>query len=136
MVIVFFSFRYFYCTCIKTLKLITDFLDSVKYMILLGISGITLFAVSAATLALHQEFQEDSFKSAWTSLSLKDKTEVQNSLNCCGFDKTYRKFLDINGTKECSIGHPFCNTTSLRDVSCCNSLFHKVTIKEHNYFYY
>ncbi len=90
-------------------------------MILLGISGVTLFAVSAATLAFHEDFQTPAFRSSWKSLTVREKTDVQNSLNCCGFDNITRNILH-NGTEACNVGHPFCNTTTLLNVDvsyCC-----------------
>ncbi len=90
-------------------------------MILLGMSGVTLFAVSAGTLAFHQDFQESAFRNSWESLTVREKTDVQNSLNCCGFDELTKNRLS-NGTEECNAGHPFCNTTTLLavNVSYCS----------------
>lgn len=80
-------------------------------MILLGLSGIMLFAVSVAALAVPQKFQEDVFRPVWRRFGDDLKTTLQNHLDCCGFDE------GSAGEVNCSIGHPFCNTSVLLKVS-------------------
>ena len=91
-------------------------------MILLGLCGVTLFAVSVAALAAPQEYQQYPFQLAWQSLSLREKTEVQESLNCCGLETEWRNVVDNGSLTECNIGHPLCATTTLIEVCCCSRL--------------
>jgi len=85
-------------------------------MILLGISGILLFGVSAGALALPQNIQQATFRATWGSLTLRQKMDIQDSLNCCGFNDPDRNVVD-GGQDDCDYGHPLCNTTALLDVS-------------------
>ncbi len=85
-------------------------------MILLGLSGIALFAVSVAALSIPRQFREDIFKNTWSSLSLEKKTLIQEQLDCCGFEEDSRRAVDPGNTTECTYGHPFCNTTVLLKV--------------------
>ena len=89
-------------------------------MILLGLCGVTLFAVSVAALAAPQEYQLYPFELAWKQLSVKEKTEVQESLNCCGLEHSWRHIVDNdNGSlPECTVGHPLCATRTLIEVCC------------------
>lgn len=96
-------------------------------MILMGISGVTLFAVSIATLALDlEDTQINVFSNAWNGLSAHDKTAIQNSLNCCGFsdDLDDRNFVFNESDSGCRSGHPFCNTTTLIGVCLDRDLVH------------
>ena len=87
-------------------------------MVVLGLTGFVLFAVSAATLALPQttNLLETFLGAAWKSLNVQRKTEIQDRFNCCGFNNEWRLLID-NDMVSCREGHPICNTTFLGDVS-------------------
>ena len=87
-------------------------------MILLGLCGVTLFGVAVAALAAPQEYQQYPFEIAWRSLSVKEKTEMQESLNCCGFEHLRRHIVDDGSLPECNVGHPLCATRTLIEVCC------------------
>ena len=44
-----------------------------QYMVLLGLSGIILFAVSVAALSLPDKFRGQLFERTWKGLSSRDK---------------------------------------------------------------
>ena len=93
-------------------------------MVVLGLTGFILFAVSAATLALPQttNLLESFLGAAWKSLSVQRKTEIQDRFNCCGFNKEWRLLID-NDTVRCHEGHPTCGTAFLGKVSMvCQNL--------------
>ena len=95
------------------------FLDLIlQYMVVLGLTGFVLFAVSAATLALPRttNLLETFLGAAWKSLSVQRKTDIQDRFNCCGFNKEWRLFID-NDTVRCHEGHPTCDTPFLKEVS-------------------
>ena len=83
-------------------------------MIILGLCGVTLFAVSVAALAIPKDLQITLFRKTWESLNPQQKTDIQNSLDCCGFNKVSRQVL-LNGT-GCEVGHPSCGTAILFEV--------------------
>ena len=76
-------------------------------MLLLSISGVVMFSVSVAALALADSQVDTLLKSQWTSLDSEDKSYLQDQLNCCGFDK------NTTGKSTGAWGHPPCNTTTL-----------------------
>ena len=56
-------------------------------MIVLGLTGFLLFALSAATLAVPKSLLKTFFKNVWDhGLSLNQRELIQDSFNCCGFD--------------------------------------------------
>lgn len=87
-------------------------------MVVLGLTGFVLFAVSAATLAIPQttKLLETFLGAAWKSLSVQQKTDIQDKFNCCGFNENSRSLIHSD-MPRCFMGHPTCNTTFLRDVS-------------------
>ena len=92
-------------------------------MLLLSISGVVMFAVSVAALALADSQVDGLLRSQWTSLDSRQKSYLQDHLNCCGFD---------NNTTSMSTGpwgHPPCNTTTLTqpDVSVVCTVY-KVSV--------
>ena len=94
------------------------FLDHcIQYMVILGLTGVVLFSVSVAALAIPKNLREKVFKSAWESLSDKRKVHLQDSLDCCGFDTNSSSLFDRYGNSSCTLGHPLCNTTVLLKVS-------------------
>ena len=87
-------------------------------MILLGFSGMALFAVSVGCLSVPQSLQDDFFHNTWKSFSDSQKSNIQDNLNCCGFDDGSKNSFN------CSEGHPPCNTPMLLKVKvyvceCC-----------------
>lgn len=54
------------------------------YMIILGLVFVFQFGVSCSCLAINRSRQEGLFSSAWPLLSNKTKTELEESLDCCG----------------------------------------------------
>ena len=91
-------------------------------MVVLGLTGFVLFAVSAATLAIPQttNLLKTFLGASWKSLSVQQKTEIQDKFNCCGFEKEWRLLID-NDTVRCLEGHPTCDTASLTAVSISES---------------
>ena len=88
-------------------------------MVFLGLSGLALFAVSVAALAIPRSYQENVFQDAWKSLSYNYKGYLQDSLDCCGFSDDTQYLVQENGrvvTEECEKGHPLCNSTTLFEV--------------------
>ena len=79
-------------------------------MILLGVSGMVLFAVSVAALAVSKNVQQSLFQKVWISLDDAKKSTIQDQLDCCGFDN------NTNDLINCSAGHPPCNTKILIKV--------------------
>ena len=53
-------------------------------MIVLGLSGVILFAVSVAALAAPKSWQQDFFQAAWRGLSFNDKEVIQVGKECAG----------------------------------------------------
>lgn len=53
-------------------------------MIVLGLSGVILFAVSVAALAAPESWQQDLFHTAWKGLSFNDKEVIQVGKECAG----------------------------------------------------
>ena len=98
-------------------------------MVVLGLTGFVLFAVSAAVLAVPQttNILDTVLSAAWQSLGTKQKTDIQDRFNCCGFDNKSSLFIHDDMDDQClheQLGHPFCNTTFLMKVSlnvclCC-----------------
>ena len=92
-------------------------------MVVLGLTGFVLFAVSAAVLALPQTTNvlDTVLRAAWKSLNIKQKNDIQDRFNCCGFENENDSVLliDTGADTQCrnSIGHPFCNTTVSSSVS-------------------
>ena len=85
-------------------------------MIVLGLSGFVLFAVSAAALAAPEKFLESIFENVWYShLNPHQRTLIQENLNCCGFKEVINDTLPAED--DCKSFQPFCNTTVLEDVS-------------------
>lgn len=82
-----------------------------QYMILLGLSGVALFAVSVAALSVPKQFQSEIFFTVWKKLSDDSKANIQNQLDCCGFNE--------GNLVNCHEGHPLCNSSVLMnsDVS-------------------
>ena len=90
-------------------------------MVVLGLTGFVLFAVSAAVLALPQTTNvlDTVLRAAWKSLDIKQKTDIQDRFNCCGFEND--SVLLIDDPNQCSEriaeGHPLCNTTKIVSLS-------------------
>ena len=84
-----------------------------QYMVLLGISGISLFSVSVVALSVPSDFQAEIFTKAWAGLSSDKKATIQDRLGCCGFNDVDKDVL------ECEEGHPLCNTTVLTAKGVC-----------------
>lgn len=92
-------------------------LTCVQYMVILGLCGVTLLIVSIAALAFPKEQQKQLFQKAWKTLALKQKMDIQDSLNCCGLDTANRKVVqNSTDASDCQLGHPTCNTPILRQV--------------------
>jgi len=53
-------------------------------MIILGLSGVILFAVSVAALAAPESWQVGFFHTAWKGLSFNDKEVIQVGKECAG----------------------------------------------------
>ena len=88
-------------------------------MIVLGLTGFVLFAVSAATLAAPEKFLDDIFERVWyDTLDAQYRTRIQENLNCCGF-KNVTGLDDSahSADANCKDFKPFCSTTSLKYVS-------------------
>lgn len=87
-------------------------------MVFLGLSGVLLFALSVAALAVPDSYTSSVFGTAWKSLSYDYKSYIQNSLDCCGFseDDQFNIQLASESAKFCSEGHPRCNSTNLLEV--------------------
>ena len=66
-----------------------------------------MFSVSVAVLVLADSQVETLLRSQWTNHDSKDKSYLQDQLNCCGFDK------NTTGMTTGAWGHPPCNTTTL-----------------------
>lgn len=96
------------------------------YMIILALSGIVMFSVSVAALALPRSYQESFFLNTWKGLGDGDKSLVQDRLDCCGFDNVSRHITSDKDHPEdrevCrAAGHPSCNTSVLtRHDRCCS----------------
>jgi len=107
------------------------------YMIVLGLSGVILFAVSVAALAAPKSWQDDFFQAAWMGLSFNDKEVIQSKLNCCGFNRDTRYIYtteDPSDGGECDAeGHPRCNSTEeYARVPCCQSQNYTALLPIHN----
>ncbi len=87
-------------------------------MVFLGLAGVLLFSLSVAALAVPENYTNDVFSKAWTSLSYDYKSYIQDSLNCCGFSSDDQLLVQTSSdsTKYCSNGHPRCNSTTLLEV--------------------
>ena len=87
-------------------------------MVVLGLTGFVLFAVSAAVLALPKTTNvlDTVLNAAWKSLDIKQKTDIQDRFNCCGFENDSVLLIHTQDN-DCIGGHPLCNTTFLVDVS-------------------
>ena len=92
-------------------------------MVVLGLTGFVLFAVSAAVLALPQTTNvlDTVLRAAWKSLDTKQKTDIQDRFNCCGFENENDSMplIDTGVDTPCHkpVGHPLCNTSFLMKVS-------------------
>ena len=88
-------------------------------MVVLGLTGFVLFAVSAATLAAPEKFLDDIFEHVWyNALDANQRTHIQENLDCCGF----RNWTSVANSPDsddidCKDFNSFCNTTSLKSVS-------------------
>ena len=98
-------------------------------MLLLCISGVVMFSVSVAALALADSQVDSLLRTQWTSLDNDQKSYLQDQLNCCGFDR------NTSSMSSGPWGHPPCNTTTLTksDVSICCNILHECYIRV---FYY
>lgn len=87
-------------------------------MVVLGLTGFVLFAVSAAVLAVPQttNLLDSIIKAAWQSRSTEQKADIQDRFNCCGYDHNTTLLIIPDGG-SCPMGHPLCNTTVLNEVS-------------------
>ena len=88
-------------------------------MVFLGLSGLALFAVSVAALAIPRSYQQSMFQEAWRSQSYNYKAYLQDSLDCCGFNDGTQYLVQENGgvfSGDCENGHPLCNSTTLFEV--------------------
>lgn len=99
-------------------------------MVLLGISGVSLFAVSVAALSVPSEFQADIFTKAWAGLTSDKKATIQDQLGCCGFN------IDDRDVLMCEEGHPLCNTTALTSKGvihfyCDDTVHFKLVVRQH-----
>lgn len=92
-------------------------------MVVLGLTGFVLFAVSAAVLALPQTTNvlDTVLRAAWKSLDIKQKMDIQDRFNCCGFENDSVPLIDPDNDTQCHprkpVGHPLCNTPFLMKVS-------------------
>ena len=95
-------------------------------MIVLGLTGFVLFAVSAATLAAPKTWLTSVFRTVWAGMDVKQRTRIQDNLNCCGFENvTSNSDVSlsmsfsggVNEEKKCEEYHPLCNTSTLIKVS-------------------
>ena len=76
-------------------------------MVLLGLSGLALFAVSVTALVVPKNWQDTLFLDSWKSFSDSQKSNIQDNLDCCGFNEDTR--LSLN----CDVGHPACNDSTI-----------------------
>ncbi|KAL5510517.1 hypothetical protein EMCRGX_G006077 [Ephydatia muelleri] len=88
------------------------------YMLLLGVSTVTMFAITVAAIAIPRSFQSSLFYNTWTRLDKAQKASVQDALNCCGFNSS-----TANVTYDCDSkqGHPQCNSAILTQPGKCCS---------------
>ncbi|XP_011407481.2 PREDICTED: tetraspanin-31-like, partial [Amphimedon queenslandica] len=80
------------------------------YMIVLGLSLLFMFAVSVAALVTPKKIQETALATSWAALSDSQKSAIQISLNCCGFNNVTQ-----NNSNSDSPGdmHPSCHVEPL-----------------------
>ena len=52
---------------------------SVQYMLLLGVSTVTMFAITVAAMAIPRSFQSSLFYNTWSKLDEGQKASVQVS---------------------------------------------------------
>ena len=65
-------------------------------MVVLSIFAVFLLAVSIACTAFADQLTKQAFEAAWTSLSLEEKSKLQDSLSCCGFDDSQHNSTSFN----------------------------------------
>ena len=88
------------------------------YMLLLGVSTVTMFAITVAAMAIPRSFQSSLFYNTWSKLDEGQKASVQDALNCCGFNSsTANVSYDCDAVK----GHPKCNSDILIQLGKCCS---------------
>lgn len=81
-----------------------------QYMIILAISLLLMFSASVAALAVTPTLQERFLISTWIHLNDKDKTLIQDALNCCGFNSNTQNNSANSGYDL----HPICKTAALQ----------------------
>lgn len=80
-------------------------------MIILGLSLLFMFAVSVAALVTPTKIQESALASSWAVLSDDQKSAIQISLNCCGFNDVTQN----NSNSNIQDHHPSCHVEPLTD---------------------
>lgn len=92
------------------------------YMLILATSGVIMFSVSVAALAIPKSFRDQVLLTTWQSLSSNQKSDLQESLDCCGFDLKYRWTALYGSDGNCTGGHPSCNTDILIKKCCSKGI--------------
>lgn len=74
-----------------------------------------MFSASVAALAVTPTLQEKFLIGTWNNLSNKDKTSIQDALNCCGFNSGAQN----NSANSGEDIHPTCKTEVLQASGVC-----------------
>jgi tetraspanin-13/31 len=87
-------------------------------MAVLGLSLLLMFAISVAALVTPQEAEENILRLTWRSITIEDKSTIQQTLNCCGFNNQTQDNHDNSSGDY----HPPCNVLPLTNPDmCCSS---------------
>lgn len=93
------------------------FFNSKKYMIVLIIIFILLFAFSCAALAITDEYEHKLLLRGWNNLDNETKAKWEKFGDCCGFDRK-----NISSRRPCHsqtksevkiVKHILCNTSKM-----------------------
>ena len=80
-----------------------------QYMILIGVSGLFLFATSVGVVAFANQLTASTFNLAWSELSWGGRQSLQEQFDCCGLDQKHRNDTARNST----YGHPVCSESAI-----------------------
>jgi len=105
------------------------------YMLILFLLFLVQFSIACACLAVNEKQQEQLAEHGWNQVDINIKEQVQNTLHCCGFNKTNinigtDQYTSILSTKpnepNCEEQTKFCCINSA-DPNChCPSCMEKL----------